>query len=609
MPGIHLLRDAYEKKGAAETRKFVTGNITVTEKLDAHRFSFQVNPNKTLSFFKKNDNRPLTKVDRVISDLYEKAIDHIESLPEHIIRNIPVGMRFGFSYFPTNKPLRLTYKFKPKNNMVLTDVSSRNQKGKVKKVYEDEIFLNRWSDVLRVSQPPILFKGTLEMEQIDMLMSVVTGNKKTNAFFTEHVESIFGKTYTKNRIIEAIVIKGKNGLTQLRDPSYKIFDKANTPQVSRDFYDLTLLQINRFMKGYEFPTSITAIGEDERYLAIISDAFNKFISEDLIDKDFDPAFLRPKIVGSHGKLGRRHIKIKETLNLVQDPLNEELFKVFVSSFRRKRKAHGLLSEGAINSFNEIVEKLNEFSSTSMYSFDQYQRLYETEDTNDYNDGVDVTAVDLKPDPLKVISSLQLAFTHRTIQKKTGKKKVKVIIGNFDPFNADHLRIADKVKGKDSKILFGHISHDNIGYSNTVFQCSNQLVEKMLSRITTDNSELIAGHVIIPYHSIQKLFDTCRRNNCEPIELIVPEGTGPNYMSQLYMEEQVLGKRLYTNKDFEIKEMKTPVYTKVRRAIEDMDFTAFCKVTPKSIHGFWDNITSEYREWAGINPSRVQNLDI
>ena len=252
MPGIQLLRDIYEKKGAAETRKLVEGNITVTEKLDAHRFSFQVNPDKTISFYKKNDNRPLTKVDRVISDLYERAISYIEDVPDHIIRNIPEGMRFGFSYFPSDKPLRLSYKFKPKNGLVLTDITSRNEKGKVKKVHEDLTFLNRWAEVLNVSKPPILFKGILEMEQADMLMSIVTGNKKTNAFFTEHLESIFGKTYTKNRIIEAIVIKGKNGLTQLRDPSYKIFDKATSPQVSRDFYDLTLLQIKEYMSGYEF---------------------------------------------------------------------------------------------------------------------------------------------------------------------------------------------------------------------------------------------------------------------------------------------------------------------------------------------------------------------
>jgi hypothetical protein len=606
MPGIHLLRETYEKKGAAETRKLVTGNITVTEKLDAHRFSFQVNSDKTISFFKKNDNRPLTKVDRVISDLYEKAIDHIKSIPEHIIRNIPEGMRFGFSYFPSEKPLRLAYKFKPKNNMVLTDVTSRNEKGKVKKVYEDTTFLNRWAKVLNVSKPPILFKGVLEMEQIDMLMSIVTGNKKTNAFFTEHIESIFGKTYTKNRIVEAIVIKGKHGLTQLRDPSYKIFDKANTPRVSRDFYDLTLLQINRFMKDYEFPSKFTATNEDERYLEIVSTAFNKFIQEDLIDKDFDPEFLRPKIVGSHGKLGRRHIKVSETLKLVQDPLNEELFKVFVSAFRRKRKPHGLLSEGAVNTFNDVVDRINEIAGSSVYSFKQWQKIYETEDTEDYSKGVDVSEINIKPDPLKVMSSLQLAFTHRTIKKKIGKKKVKVIVGDFNPFNSDHLRIAKKVYVEGSKILFAHISHLNIGYSNVKYECSDQLVEKMLSRITTENPDLIAGHVVIPYHSVGKLFNTCRTHDCEPIELIVPEGTGPNYMSQLYMEEQVLGKRLYASKDFEIKEMKNAIYTDVRRAIEDMDFSSFTKVTPIAIHGFWDNITSEYREWAGINPSRVQN---
>ena len=546
MPGIQLLQDIYEKKGAAETRKLIDGNIMVTEKLDAHRFSFQVNKDKSIAFYKKNDNRPLTKVDRVISDLYEKAIYHIESIPNHIIRNIPEGMRFGFAYFPSEKPLRLSYKFKPKNNLVLTDITSRNSKGKVKKVHEDTNFLNRWADVIKVSKPPILFKGVLEMEEADMLMSIITGNKKTSAFFTEHLESIFGKTYSKNRIIEGIVIKSKTGLSQLRDPSYKIFNTALTQKVSRDFYDLTILQIKEFMETYDFPKNIDESHPVDRYLAIVSDAFNKFINEDLIDKNFDPEFLKPKIIGSHGKLGRKHISNSTTLKLVQNPLNEELYKVFISAFRRKRNAHGLLTEGAVQRFNTIVDKIEEFTRSSMYSFESFQKIYET---SDYNKGVDLDDAQLEPDHLKVISSLQLAFTHKPKQIKKGKQKVKVIIGDFNPFNSDHLRIAEKISEEGKRVLFAHISHLKIGYSSKTYQCSDALVEKMLSSITTNHNEIIAGHIVLPYHSIIKLFNVCRRNGCEPVELIVPEGTGPNYMSQLYMEEQVLGKRLASDKDF------------------------------------------------------------
>ena len=282
MPGIQLLRDIYEKKGAAETRKLINGNVTVTEKLDAHRFSFQINKDKSISFYKKNDNRPLTKVDRVISDLYERAIAHIENVPSHILKNVPQGMRFGFAYFPSEKPLRISYKFKPKNNLVLTDITMRNEKGKVKKVHEDVSFLNRWADVLNTSRPPVLFKGVLEMGQADMIMSMINGNKKTSAFFAEHIESIFGKTFSKNRIIEGIVIKSKSSLVQLRDPSYKIFDKASAKEVSRDFYDLTLLQIQSFMGKYNFPQRVDESDESDRYLHLISDAFNQFVKKKMV---------------------------------------------------------------------------------------------------------------------------------------------------------------------------------------------------------------------------------------------------------------------------------------------------------------------------------------
>ena len=127
---------------------------------------------------------------------------------------------------------------------------------------------------------------------------------------------------------------------------------------------------------------------------------------------------------------------------------------------------------------------------------------------------------------------------------------------------------------------------------------------MLGRAASDFSEEIAGYAIIPFSSIQKLFQVCRNQGCEPIEMIVPAGCGPNYMSQLYINEQVLGKRLGVDKDFEIKEMPNKSKDKVRRAIEDGNFAGFKELTPDASHGLWDNILTEYRTWAGMYPSQV-----
>jgi len=377
VPGIKDLREIYKKFGIKEIEKFIKGYVIITEKIDAYRFSFQVDDkNNKILFYKKNDKKPLDIIDRTITDLYEKAINHIEFIIKNFeIKKLPKNTRFGFYYFPTNKPLRISYKFNPKNNLIITDITLRNKKGKVKKIYENIKFLNKYADLFKVSKPPILFKGYLKQEQIKMILELIKENDIAKTFFTEHIEGIFGNTYTKNHIIEGIVIKNKNGLTQLKDPLFEIFDEAETPKINRDFYDLTLLQIKNFMENYKFPLNITERNPEERYLILISDAFNKFISENIIDKNIDPEFLKPKIIGVRGKLNKKFIKNKKTIELIKNPLNEELFKVFLNAFRKERKPYGLLTEKSIESFNNIVKKINEFTNFTVYTFKQFNDLY------------------------------------------------------------------------------------------------------------------------------------------------------------------------------------------------------------------------------------------
>ena len=603
MPGIKHLQDIYEKKGAAETRKFISGNVQITEKLDAHRFSFQIDKNRNVIFYKKNDNRELTKVDRLISDLYEKAISHIESLPKNVIKSIPEGLRFGFSYFPNNKPLRIDYKFKPENRLVLTDVTHRNEKGKVKKVYENVDYLNRWADILEVSKPPILFSGKLSEDQKNMILNIALGNQKTNAFFTNHIESIFESTYTKNNIIEGIVIRTNEGLSQLRDPSYKIFFQANKPVESRDFYDLTIVQITEFMKKFQFPMLESIHDPEERYIELISSAYNKFINEGIIDKDFDYQYLQPNIIGEFGSLGKKFIKNPETIRLVNESkLNRELFKVFVSTHRKHRKPYGLLTQSVINEFNQIVDKIKECSNSELHTYESFQRLYEE---TDYDEGANINDNELDSEPIKVISSLQVSFNHKSKKEEPQGTKVKILLIDSHPINLNHKNIISELGEDGGKIILVNVKRSYLGNSEKTYYLSDVLMDKMMTRIANDYSEVI-GFLSIDYAGIADIFKSSRKSKYEPIQLIVPSGSGANYMSQLYLHEEILGKRLNTLKEFDIREYKNEkYYQSALRGIEDGNYKLFKDATPEAIHGFWDILLTDYRQWAGLYPEEVK----
>jgi hypothetical protein len=599
MPGIKDLRDIYEKKGAAEIEKHLSGNLTITEKIDAHRFSFEKNSDGSFSYYKKNDNRNLTIVDRTISDLYEKAISHIESLPNYVKNNIPENHRFGFAYFPSDKPLRIEYKTVHTSKLILTDVTLRGENGKVKRVYEDITFINRWAKSFNVGEMPIIFQGKLEESAKDILMNLFLGDARNNAFFTQHINSAFGKTYTQNHIIEGVVIKNEEGLVQIKDPAFGLFESAYEPQESRDFYDLTLLQIESFIQNdFNMPQSFSSASADARYIELVNQAFNSYVESSRVDESLDPSFLQPKILGSHGQLSRKFIRNNKTISyLNRSKIYEELYKVFLSSFRKKRKAHGLLTESFADNFNMIVENIQFLTTYNPISEEDTEAGNdEVGNAPDYETGVNVEDAKEIIDTFKVISSIQLAFNHEKKDVKPAKTEVIVFVGNFTPMNNDHLRHIEKFIEEEKKVVLCHINKDVCGHSKTKFRISDDLTLKTLQRFQQNYSSGVLGVIAVPFTSISEIFNECRKNDFEPILLAVEEGSGPNYMSQLHLEDTVLGNRIGASENFKIVEFKNKKSYEVIRSLEDNDHKVFIDATPQPIQHFWDNIQAEWKAW-------------
>ena len=67
MSGIKYLADIYEKKGKDFIEKLFSQELSVTENLDGSSFSFEKDfTGDNISFYKKDQENPITKVDRIL---------------------------------------------------------------------------------------------------------------------------------------------------------------------------------------------------------------------------------------------------------------------------------------------------------------------------------------------------------------------------------------------------------------------------------------------------------------------------------------------------------------------------------------------------------------
>jgi len=267
---------------------------------------------------------------------------------------LPEGLRFGVAYTPVERPIRIPYSKIPK--YILTDVTLRKN-NKVVEVYEyDEV--NQWATTLGIGRPPVIFEGILNNEQKSVLKNYTEGNlEKWHGNFAKTISKLFGHTYSNEDIIEGIIIKRDKDLAQIISYEFNILNEAyEKEESSRDFYDLILLNLNRFMDNYKIPV-LEGKTSDEMYLELTSDIFNNFCEQyPNIVESVKPNYLTPPAYGYYGDLNLLLLKNKKTIQILEKggKIYESLFRIIISSLRKPKKEFGLLSESAVAKFNTFV---------------------------------------------------------------------------------------------------------------------------------------------------------------------------------------------------------------------------------------------------------------
>lgn len=356
MSTIKTIAQLKQEKSEQELDLIFSDFTTIIEKIKGHRFSV-IKTKNSIDFFGKKSKRPLSTLDRIVSDLYESVIHYILKIDKNIFRE---NCRYGF-YFPMNDD---TNTKKPKNGLMLTDITNRNF------INLDTRVLRSIASKMKVEGPPILFSGKLTESQQNLL--------KNEEFETpkEVLEKLLNGETPKPFFddLDTIIFRSEFG----RYTYYQIGNSKTKPFEKQDSnkFELLLIEILDFVENYVSLHNIrlTSTNRDIRYLELMNYVFLQFVQH-------NPRFIeeneisKPAFLNNSGNLSKRYISDSETLNLIENPDYEYLLRVFLTSFRSPIKPRGLISENETQRFSKIINFINEFVELDSVDFADVQKFY------------------------------------------------------------------------------------------------------------------------------------------------------------------------------------------------------------------------------------------
>ena len=593
---LQKLRDHFKETPRAAFMKMLDQKVHVVEKLSASAFHVQRGDSSNL-YFKSNQNTPMNIVDRTIVSFYESAIKHLQGLEGSVKEDMPKDWRFGFEYLIDGDTPNFKYSLLPKNNLVLTHIKvMKPGTDKVQKVIRDTSILNKWADVLEVQQPPVLFEGMLRHDQKEALVNLLEMSDEQYAkvysdrSFSRDLYSIFNSEVRRSALqesldadIDGLIISFVDGksMSPYKIEAFNRIEESQEPRRSSDIYQITIVDLVENLMDYDFTQhKLVEEKKDRRYIELMSEVFNKYIKENAakyIGVDFNVADFAKK---DAFKLNKNFIQNQETLKYTNNEILAELFKIMLSSFRNERtKTTDILSEDMINQMNDIVSNIQNHIDGKI----------EENDVLDFNAYLKNAKINNLPE-----SDLNEGLKVKTV--KHGKKMVNMFVGRFQPFTLGHAKVVKQM-------------HEQNGYPVVIFlvKAKNKKKEDAFKRpydeqtqlemLNNLKKELPIEHVyIIPTAAIDVMFNEMRPKY-EPVLW----GTGTDRM-KVYgyqVDRQEYRDDLNVLPEFGLSEIKRTgeniSATKVRNAMLDDDFKAFKKMTPKGIHGMYNDLKNKLEQ--------------
>jgi hypothetical protein len=455
-----------------------------------------------------------------------------------------------------------------------------------------------------MARPPVIFEGKLSDLQKNELLSYDRKEYTDRNNLSEIITNLFERTYSKQDIIEGIIIQSKDKLAQITSYEFGILDEAyQKNSTSRDFYDIILINLCSFMDKYNIPI-LESDNSDSLYLAIICDIFNGYCSMFKLDESLDPQYLNPPSFGHFGVLNKRFIENKETLELLEkSQVYESVFKIMLASFRKYKKPYGLLDESIVQKFNTYVYLINNYSNKFMSLNESVIPKIMDESRSD---NIVIDAVKKRQptdiDNMRVIASIQKTFQAKFSDVTKGTQKCGIYITSFCPFTNSQMENVRQINNMWKVPVVLVAVSNKYKIDGDRFKLSDDLIKAEMKSLVDGNRDLFAAFLMIDSWNLVELFEYCRPDY-EPMVLITDTDKKSEMTLQLYFEEEVMGGRINVEKDFNIGEIENKDRLGGMRSIEDGNASHFMEVTPKMVHNYYDNMMNEYKNWNG----RVLNI--
>ena len=638
MSGINHLYDIYNKKGKEFVDQLFNTYVTVNEKMDGSAFTFERDKETgKFKFYRRDQRNPITLVDRTLMKYYEKPIQYIESLPPHLLEQIPRGWRFGLEYFANTKPVEITYDRIPKNHLLLSYVHEYGDDGKIKKTIQDKGELDNWADLLGVDRAPIIFQGYLTDDQKDKITDFLRTpfeelvQKFKTQSFVRYIISTLNPKLTKTALnddldkdVEGIVFRfGESSketepvLAKMVDPVFTQMAKDKSMKQREDkpsdFLGIALMDVMNFIleRGVD-DFRVDGDSEDERYISFMSDVFAKFLdkySDKYRGADFEePEYLKRE----EFRLNKDLVDDRRVLKYVNDDGSfESLFKLMLNSFRKiKSRASGIVTKGMMEQMNLLIRdikdyiekprkgKLNESSFLSFLDFRkemapsvQYLKEEDEETEADENPFYSyrefITA-------LETIDSTPKGIVSEADQGKL--KDVNLIVGRFQPFHNGHLKMAKFLKEKNGNPAVAVVVYPGNNKSGKS-PFSEDTIKKYMDGVVRDEKEIV-DYIIVQRgligSAIVKLLDKGYKT-----KLV---GAGEDRMNDYTKQIEYVKKSDVGDQMQDLKLVETPRVTsatKVREAIADDDYQEVKRLVPKGVSVLYNTLKSEVNG-TGVN---------
>jgi cytidyltransferase-like protein len=603
---LQKLRDYFNDTNREEFIDMLKNRVIVTEKISSPTFLVRRKLDG-FEYFKSSNSDKLTLVDRTIISLYEVAINYIQSLPTNIKKEMPTDWRFGFEYLPEVDASKIKYQNTPTNSLILNHIQQIGENGKVKKTINDPEILNKWSNKLQVQSSNVIFDGYLSQQQRNELLSILTMNNKdfsdkfdysseTNdkTSFTFTIFKIFNPGISASALnsdleseIDGLILNFIDGRTM---SSFKIEDFNRTYDIednkeSSHTYQIAVTDFLEFLTQYDLDTiQLEEENADYRYITIMSVIFNDYIGKNAakyIGVNFESAEFAS---ANSFKLNTKYIKNEKTLRFASNEILAELFKIILSSFRKKRnKPSDLIDSDTMNGMNTIIDKISE------------KVFAEKTDENSIYDYQNFTLNN------RIRSSVDLNEALNVKYNEQGKQPVNMFVGRFQPFTLGHAKVLEKI-------------HKENGYPVVVFLVKAKSKKKgdEFSRPYDEKTQIemfknvkkqypfLKEIYVVPTGGIDVMFNEMRPKY-EPVLW----GTGSDRMISYgyQVNNDSYRDQLNARSDFGLFEIPRNdddiSATAVRNAMIEGNETVFKNMTPKSIHSMYFELKSKLEDSMGI----------